>query len=1265
MTSRSRTLALLIAAASLLNAVFACTAMALGTTAWAPVAASGPTNLPPMQSETERVGVDAEGGSFKLIAHHVAARGTGRTGDKSGASATITEVVTTGGTFEVGQRIEGAGIPAATTITKVEAGKLTISAQVPTSQQGSGVSLVATDSGTETTAPIAFNAPAKVGEGPGSVEAALNALALINAGGGSVSVIGGPGDRNGSHPYFVSFDGGALADTDIVQLGADSSALTGGGTHTTLITTPIPGGRGTGEVAVYAQNIGGATSSGTIKATITLPTGITSTATPNGEKWACSPSGPQQYLCQSTDTIGPGLSTPPIHVGVATEALATSGPVKVEFKEGGASEPATYEMPLTISATPALPGIQSFIAGAYNKNGGLDSRAGGHPYTASTGIFVNTKRAPNGNVVPSGEPKDIMVDLPPGFLGNPVAVPQCPDSEDLSGCSTNTIVGVVKPMIEEFGSGNHGGTTTAVPVFNTEAPFGSPAKFKFLADNILLVNVVGSLRSDEDYGVTVGSPNTAQIRAVYGAFFSFWGAPADPSHDSQRCATIETGCSVSSGVKNTAFATQATNCAEEAIAPPVTTISVNTWQNPAEIFHRSITMPMVTGCDQLKFTAGFTFQPSETKADSPASFTADLTVPSEGLTEPEKLTTPEQKKTVVDLPAGVTLNPSAADGLGACSEQQIGLKNKIDPATGLPKPEPMPNRLRFTKDPNSCPDASKIGTIEVKTALLANTLHGDLYLAAQGTGNPFGSLFAVYLVIEDPRTGVFVKLPGEVQPDPATGRLRTVFDDIPQLPFESLRLHFAGGPRAPLATPTTCGLYTTTTQNTPWSAPESGPDFETKDSFAINSGPGGGACAATLAERRFNLGLNAGATDPTAGAFSPFQLQVTRPDGAQELDSMRITTPAGFSASLKGVPYCTEAQIQAAQVSSGAAEQANPACPAASRVGTVLVGAGSGSSPFYTSGKLYLAGPYKGAPLSVVAVTPAVAGPFDLGDVVVRSALSVDPVSAQVTATTDPIPQFLKGVALRIRDVRINLDRPNWALNPTSCDVKAVAVTARGNSGASVNLARRFQVGGCDKLAFKPKLSAKLTGGTHRNDHPSFRAELSYPPGAGYANTRYAQVALPHSEFLDQAHINTVCTRPQFAAHQCPAGSIYGHAEAVTPLLDQPLTGPVYLRSSSNKLPDLVIALRGPDSQPIEVDLDGRIDSIHGGIRTTFEAAPDAPVSKFTLSMKGGNKGLLVNSRNLCTSGTARMTVRLIAQNGKRADQFPPLANDCGKRKHR
>jgi hypothetical protein len=450
---------------------------------------------------------------------------------------------------------------------------------------------------------------------------------------------------------------------------------------------------------------------------------------------------------------------------------------------------------------------------------------------------------------------------------------------------------------------------------------------------------------------------------------------------------------------------------------------------------------------------------------------------------------------------------------------------------------------------------------------------------------------------------------------------------------------------------------------TPWSAPQSGPPLFSDDSFSVGSGPNGSPCANTPQARPFALGFDAGATNTQAGAFAPFDVRLTRNDGNQEPDTVEIHTPPGFAAMLAGIPYCTEVQITAAEHATGAAERAHSACPAASQVGTTQVGTGSGPNPLYTPGRLYLAGPYKGAPFSVVAITPALAGPFDLGNVVVRSAVRLDPVSAMASAVTDPIPQYLDGVATRIRDIRIDLDRPNWALNPTGCDPSLTGATVHGNSGASVDLANRFQVGGCEALAFKPGFAAKLRGATKRGDHPKFSATLRYPPGRGYANTGFVQVTLPHSEFLDQAHIGTVCTRVQYAAERCPAASVYGHVAVRTPLFDQPLEGNAYLRSSTNKLPDLVLALRGPPSLPVKIDLDGRIDSVNGGIRTSFEAIPDAPVSSVVVSMRGGSHGLLVNSRNLCAKAKngAKMKVRMVGHNNKRADSFPALANDCAK----
>jgi hypothetical protein len=1216
--------------------------------AWQPVGATGPTVIPPRQSEVQRVFVDAEGGTFTLTARHLAAEGLGDLANNT----TVANLITTSGAFAAGQRLEGLGILPGTNITATGPSTLSISSQ----PQGGGKQTVLTAYDVPgTTAPIPYNATAA------EVQAALEGVASVGA--GNVEVSGGPGNHNAEHPYTVSFEG-ALAGTDVALLEPNSGALAG---NATAMSTTF-GGRGTSKLALMAQNIGGATSSGTITFRATLPSGITALGPPTmgGESvaWSCGTSTASEILCTRNDTVRPSLTVPPINAIITAAPGVEGGVVQMEVSGGGAVT-ASEELPLTVSSTPAKPGFQTFVAGAYDENGVFDQRAGGHPFSASTAIFANTVRSVKGYVVPAGDFKDITVKLPPGFLGNPIAVPECPESTPTRDCDLDTMVAVVEPVLESFG-----GQGTPTGVFNTQAPFGYPAKFRFRVFESEDLNVVGSLRSDEDYGLDAASPRTPQIAQVFGAFFTFWGEPASSAFARLRCkgpagiAGIfaiknEVGCR-ESGAAHTAFLTSATNCAEQALHPPTVPVTATLWQNPGEIFETAFGIEPVTGCENLEFSADFTFEPSETRSDSPASFRTSLTVPSEGLTDPTKPTTPEIRKTVVQLPEGVVLNASGADGLQACSEAQIGLKNKIDPATGLPEPEPMPNPLRFNKNPNTCPEAAKIGTGELKSALLTDPLHGALYLAAQGDGNPFGSLFAIYLVIEDPRHGIFIKLPGRVDPDPMTGQMEVTFENLPQLPFTSLDLDLKGGSRSPLASPSTCGSFVTTATNTPWSAPESGPPAVSANGFEINQGPGGGPCAKTPEERPFDIGWKAGAEGTQAGASGPFDFQITRPDGSQELDTLELGTPPGLSASLKGVPSCSDAQIKAAEANTGRQEQANPACPAASQIGRLEVGSGSGPTPFYTPGKLYLAGPYKGAPLSVVSITPAVAGPFDLGNVVSRNAVFIDRSTAQVTAKTDPIPQILKGVVLRIRDVRIFLDHKDWTINPTSCEPLSVNLTAHGNSGALANKTARFQVGGCKDLAFKPKLSAKVSGGTKRGDHPAFTATLTYPPGAGYANIKDVQVALPHSEFLEQSHINTICTRPQAAAHACPPGSIYGYAEATTPLLDGKLTGPVFLKSSDHQLPDLAIALRGPDNQPVEVEFQGRIDSVKGQIRNTIEGLPDVPVSSFTLKMKGGNKGLLVNSRNLCASKAARMTVHMVAQNNERSDARPQLQNSCG-----
>jgi hypothetical protein len=398
---------------------------------------------------------------------------------------------------------------------------------------------------------------------------------------------------------------------------------------------------------------------------------------------------------------------------------------------------------------------------------------------------------------------------------------------------------------------------------------------------------------------------------------------------------------------------------------------------------------------------------------------------------------------------------------------------------------------------------------------------------------------------------------------------------------------------------------------------------------------------------------------PLAGAFTPFVLHLKREDGSQRFAAVDTELPPGLAAKLAGVPYCPNAALAAAAGKNGADEIASPSCPSASQVGSVDVGAGAGSQPLHVSGKAYLAGPYKGAPLSLAIVTPAVAGPYDLGTVVVRTALNVNPETAQVTAKSDPIPAILQGIPLDIRSVALRMDRPDFTLNPTSCEPMSVAGTALSTLGQAAPLSNRFQVGGCGDLGFKPKLSLHLFGRTRRGGDPKLKAVLTMP-GSKQTNIARTTVALPHSEFLDQNHIKTVCTRVQYAAKACPEGSIYGFARAFSPLLDQPLQGPVYLRSSSHQLPDLVASLDGQ----IHIDLDGRIDSVNGGIRTTFEAVPDAPVSKFILTMQGGKKGLLQNSTNICV-GQHLVTAKFAAHNGMLKTNHPALKPSCGKRARR
>lgn len=1032
---------------------------------------------------------------------------------------------------------------------------------------------------------------------------------------------------------------------------------------------------------VRATNIGGAATDGSpITLTDTLPAGLTVKAIELQLAANSSDFGPslceskksgevESVRCTIPEEVA-GASNPTLlasgeqlrmRIQVFTPAAAAGALTNLAHVQGGGAGAVSTGSHNEASSELAPAGFMDFRAALLGVDGLPTPQASSSPYQYMTSFAVNTKPVVSGGIGEFVEPaggnvKDINVALPPGLVGNPTAISPCsqqqfstvhhvhiPGGADLfqNECPDGSAVGYV--LVEQLEGISE---TLPLPIYNLVPPKGMPAQLGFQIFGAPFY-IDTAVRTGGDYGITASLHNATEVNRVTAATVVVWGAAADPSHDALRghClneATISAPFSLdscSAGIETKRFLRLPTSCD----APLSTLMSFDTWTNPGALLDATSTEPAPVNCAPLDFSPTISAVPQTTVADSPSGLRFNLHLPQND--DPNLLAEADLRDAVVTLPEGVTVNPASANGLAGCSPAQVELNG----------PEPA-----------RCPDASKIGSVEIHTPLLDHPLPGAVYVATQND-NPFNSLLAIYIAVDDPQTGVVVKLAGHVVPDPKTGRLTTRFADNPQLPFEDFTVEFFDGPRAPLRTPGTCGIYTTTTDLEPYSAPESGLDAAPSDSFAVSTAPGGGPCAGSEAAQPHRPSFSAGTLAPVAGAFSPFVTHLTREDGSQILRGLNIALPPGLVGKLAGVPYCPQAAIEQAErrksPGEGALEQASPSCPPASQVGTATVGAGAGSSPVHVQGKAYLAGPYKGAPLSLAIVTPAVAGPFDLGTVVVRAALYVNPETAQIRAVSDPLPTILEGIPLDVRSIAVDADRPDFTLNPTNCEPMAVGGEAIAVLNQVAPLSERFQVGGCRGLDFKPHMTLRLKGGTKRTAHPKLIGTVFAKPGE--AGTSRLQVTLPHSAFLDQAHIRTICTRVQFAAgsgngEQCPKGAVYGHAWVKSPLLDYWLSGPVLLRSSNHKLPDLIMALSGPAYQPIQIALHGKTDSVKGALRNTFEAIPDAPFEKARLVLYGGKRGLIVNSRNLCTQ-KYRATVRASGQNGKIEQLRPLVRNSCGK----
>ena len=890
---------------------------------------------------------------------------------------------------------------------------------------------------------------------------------------------------------------------------------------------------------------------------------------------------------------------------------SVDGPVGMQTPapQGSASaEPATAAANGTANSAGAL--FPTTFAGEFDEYGIesvgaklMPATAGAHP-DFTTSFVLRHSLDKSGNPHSRARTESVEVSLPQGLLGNPNAIAKCKTGELLAfaNCPIDSQVGITRVLVADLGE-------ITEPIYNLEPvhPDREVARFGFYAAFYPVFIDVG-VRTAGDYGVTATVHRSPGQGSILGADTVFWGSPADPVHDPQRltaeealhCESTGTACEAPGGKREVPRTGRSFMTNPSACQPGEVSLAVKSYQLPGQVFSASAPLDPITGCQGLPFEPSFSAEPTSHAAGAPTGLETKLVLPQHlGV---EERATSTMREARVTLPEGMQIAAGAANWIDTCSEAQVGFHEEVNAA---------------------CPDASKLGIATITSPSLPVPIEGNLYQRNPTPGHQFG----LWLVAD--ALGLHIKIPGELEPDKQNGRLTAVFSDLPQVPVEEIDLDVWGGTRAPLQNPATCGTYTTDFTFSPHSQD---PAAVGQDQMQIDEG-----CSLP-----FDPTIHAGVENAVAGQFSPFVFDLTRPDGSQALRGFELHLPDGELAKLAGVPLCGEGSAAAGT------------CPADSRIGSLAAVSGPGPDPLQipqagkTQPAIYLAGPYQGAPYSIVSEVPAQAGPFDLGILAVRSALEVDPETARATVKADPLPQFFEGVGIAYRRLHAVVDRPGFSLNPTDCREMAVTSDVISTQGTVAHPAARFQVDGCKALKFKPKLSLQLTGGTKRGDYPALTATLKARKGD--ANIAKTSVGLPHSEFLAQEHIITICTRVQFAADKCPRGSIYGKAKAWTPLLDKPLEGPVYLRSSDHPLPDMVVALRGA----LEIDLVGRIDSHNGGIRSTFESVPDAPVSKFVLRMKGGAKGLLVNSTDICR-GSHRASVAMQAQNGRAASLRPSL----------
>jgi hypothetical protein len=1117
---------------------------------------------------------------------------------------------------------------------------------------------------------------------------------------GNVRVKAAPGPAGGK-AFRITFVG-ELEDQGIALV--EATKVQGAEVSVSEVTR----GRPDGVIVVNASNVGDAVLDPAAPVTIadTLPAGMKALAIEGtASEGAATRNGPAAYKlacsrvslsCLFTGKLPAGEEPlgeheypsglapyQPLQVRIAVKLTgAGSGALNEASVTGGGAPSASIRRPLTVGSAPTPFGVSSYELRAEEPGGVLDTQAGSHPFQLTTTLLLN-------ETLEAEEPapvKDLSFKLPPGVIGNPHPFAQCTVAKFLTevhgapDCGAQTVVGVARVFVsfsfakgEKVADGSNVPTIAYdLPLINLEPEVGEPARFGFMVlppDEKLPVILNTSVRTGSDYGVTVDVDNITQSASLLGSEVTFWGVPGDHRHDNSRGAAC-----LEATLRSTSSNPGATpvECPgfEDSSPPPLlsmptscsgalqTSVLSDSWVEPGVFGSTESAEPLpgMEGCNRLPFTPSLKVTPDTTQASKPSGLSVDVHVPQDLQLNATGLAESEVKNITVALPEGLALNPSAADGLESCSLAEIGFTG-VNAESGVDE---------FTDAPATCPDAAKIATATIHSPLLPSPLTGFVYLAAPQNfsglpQNPFSSLVAMYIVAEDKEAGVLVKLPGSVSLT-ASGQIVSTFANAPQLPFEDAELSFFGGERAPLATPSRCGSYTTNASYTPWSGNE---PAGAQASFAITSGPNGSPCLGSALP--FTPSLASGTTNNNAGGFSDLTTTLSRPDGNQPIQSVTLHYPPGVSGLLSGVELCPEPQAN------------EGTCSANSQIGETIVSVGVGGDPFtVTGGKAYITGPYNGsgscapgspgcAPFGLSIVNPAKAGPFDLQEgrpVVVRAKVEVDPTTAALTITTNTasqghaIPSIIEGFPLQIQHVNVLINRPNFSFNPTSCASMKVTGEVNSAEGASAPVEVPFQAANCANLAFGPKFAVSTQGKTSKANGASLTVKLTYPkaPFGSQANIRQVKVELPKALPSRLTTLQKACTAAQFEANPagCPAASVIGHARAVTPLLPVPLEGPAYFVSHGGEaFPSLIMVLQG---YGVKLDLVGTTFISKTGITSsTFKTVPDAPVGEFELTLPEGPYSALAANGNLCQQ-TLVMPTAFTAQNGATLNQDTPIA---------